>query len=608
MTEEKNTTPLHGSNVVREQIPAACKWQVSDIYASENDWQAACEEYKSKLPQLQAMQGKLNTAAAVCAALKLQEELAKLLDKIYAYARLQQDADNTDQKLQALAGEAEGMAAAFSNANAFVEPEMLALGKEKLLQMLDEEPALAEYRFYIENMVRLSDHVLSADKEAVFAQSHLATGTAAAAFRALVSADMQFPEITDGQGNKTSVSEGCYLLNMTSPDSVLRKNSFTGLMNTYHQYRNTLAATLTGSARTGYFYATVHNYKDTLEAALAEDNIPSSLYDGLIDTVHDNFAPLHEYIQLKKDVLGVDEFHYYDMYMPISTAGDSFACSFPEACAKVEEALAPLGKEYLTTLHKGMTEGWIDVYENKGKRSGAYSWGVYGVHPFVLLNYQPRYNSISTIAHEMGHAMHSYFSSQAQSYVNSEYTIFCAEVASTTNENLLLEHTLKHATAEQKIYLLNQFLEAVRTTVYRQVQFAEFERYIHGEITAGRSLQAEKLEAYWLQSNRDYYGPALTVDKELASEWSRIPHFYTPFYVYKYATGYSAATAFASAILSGEAGAVGKYLGFLHAGGSDYSLNILKNAGVDLNTPQPVTVTLQKFAAKLKELKALLGK
>lgn len=446
MTEEKNTTPLHGSNVAREQIPTACKWHISDIYAGENDWQAACEEYKSKLPQLQAMQGQLNTAAAVCAALKLQEELAKLLDKIYAYARLQQDADNTDQKLQALAGEAEGMAAAFSNANAFVEPEMLALGKEKLLQMLDEEPALAEYRFYIENMVRLSDHVLSADKEAVFAQSHLATGTAAAAFRALVSADMQFPEITDGQGNKANVSEGCYLLNMTSPDRVLRKNSFTGLMNTYHQYRNTLAATLTGSARTGYFYATVHNYKDTLEAALAEDNIPSSLYDGLIDTVHDNFAPLHEYIQLKKDVLGVDEFHYYDMYMPISTAGDGFACSFPEACAKVEEALAPLGKEYLTALHKGMTEGWIDVYENKGKRSGAYSWGVYGVHPFVLLNYQARYNSISTIAHEMGHAMHSYFSSQAQSYVNSEYTIFCAEVASTTNENLLLEHTLKHAT------------------------------------------------------------------------------------------------------------------------------------------------------------------
>ncbi len=600
--------PEHGSSVERSAIPAACKWHVQDIYADEAAWRAACDEYKAKLPQLKAMQGTLLTGSAVLAALRLQDALAQLLDKIYAYARLQQDADNTDQHLQALSGEAEGLAASFSNANSFIEPEMLGLGREALEAMLQEEAGLDEYRFYIQNLLRQSAHILSAEKEAVFAQSHLATGTAAAAFRALVSADMQFPEIVDGNGNKASISEGNYILNMTSPDRELRKNSFRTLMGTYHKYRNTLATTLTGSARTAYFFANVHNYKDTLEAALSEDNIPTSLYDGLIQTVHDNFAPLHEYIQLKKDVLGVSEFHPYDLYMPLSQAGDSFACSFPEACARVEQALAPLGEEYVSTLHKGLTEGWIDVYENKGKRSGAYSWGVYGVHPFVLLNYQQRYNSISTIAHEMGHAMHSYFSSRAQTYINSEYTIFCAEVASTTNESLLLEYTLQHATDEQKIYLLNQFLEAVRTTVYRQVQFAEFEKYIHGEITAGRSLQAEKLEAWWLQSNRDYYGPALTVDEELASEWSRIPHFYTPFYVYKYATGYSAATAFASAILSGGEGAVQKYLGFLHAGGSDYSLNILKNAGVDLNTPQPVTVTLQKFAAKLAELKALLGK
>lgn len=600
--------PEHGSSVERSAIPAACKWHVQDIYADEAAWRAACDEYKAKLPQLKAMQGTLVTGSAVLAALRLQDALAQLLDKIYAYARLQQDADNTDQHLQALSGEAEGLAASFSNANSFIEPEMLGLGREALEAMLQEEAGLDEYRFYIQNLLRQSAHILSAEKEAVFAQSHLATGTAAAAFRALVSADMQFPEIVDGNGNKASVSEGNYILNMTSPDRELRKNSFRTLMGTYHKYRNTLATTLTGSARTAYFFANVHNYKDTLEAALSEDNIPTSLYDGLIQTVHDNFAPLHEYIQLKKDVLGVSEFHPYDLYMPLSQAGDSFACSFPEACARVEQALAPLGEEYVSTLHKGLTEGWIDVYENKGKRSGAYSWGVYGVHPFVLLNYQQRYNSISTIAHEMGHAMHSYFSSRAQTYINSEYTIFCAEVASTTNESLLLEYTLQHATDEQKIYLLNQFLEAVRTTVYRQVQFAEFEKYIHGEITAGRSLQAEKLEDWWLQSNKDYYGSALTVDEELASEWSRIPHFYTPFYVYKYATGYSAATAFASAILSGGEGAVQKYLGFLHAGGSDYSLNILKNAGVDLNTPQPVTVTLQKFAAKLAELKALLGK
>ena len=608
MSEMQIEIPAHGASVARAQIPASCKWHVQDIYADEAAWQAACEEYKALLPKLAALKGELTTADKLLAALRLQDELAKLLDKLYAYARLQQDADNTDQHLQALSGQAEAMAAQFSSTLSFVEPEILALGKEKVEAMLAEKPELGEYRFYIENMLRLAEHVLSADKEAIAAQSRLATGTAASAFRALVSADMEFPQITDGEGRPAAVSEGNYLLNMTSPDRELRKNSFRGLMGTYHRFRNTLATTLTGSARTAYFYASVHNYKDTLEAALAEDNIPTSLYDGLIQTVHDNFAPLHEYIQLKKDVLGFDEFHPYDLYMPLSTAGDSFACTFPEACAKVEEALAPLGKEYIAALHKGLTEGWIDVYENKGKRSGAYSWGVYGVHPFVLLNYQQRYNSISTIAHEMGHALHSYFSSQAQTYINSEYTIFCAEVASTTNENMLLEYTLQHATDEQKIYLLNQYLEAVRTTVYRQVQFAEFEKYIHGEITAGRSLQAEKLEQYWMQSNKDYYGSALTVDEELGSEWSRIPHFYTPFYVYKYATGYSAATAFASAILSGKEGAVEKYLGFLHAGGSDYSLNILKNAGVDLNTPQPVTVTLQRFAEKLKELKALLGK
>lgn len=606
---EKNTTPLHGSNVNRSDIPNTYKWHVNDIYADEAAWSEACTAFKKQLPTLKAMHGTLINAANLAKALKLQDELSQMLEKIYAYARLQQDADNTDQHLQALAGEAEGLAAAFSSANAFLEPEMLALGNEKVETMLQSDPALAEYKFYITNLLRISSHILSADKEALFAESRLALSSSATSFRSLVSADMKFPAIVDGEGKETSVSEGNYLLNMTSADRTLRKNSFCGLMGTYHQYRNTLASTLTGNARAAYFNAKAHNYTDTLEAALNEDNIPTSLYEGLIQTVHDNFAPLHEYMQLKKDVLGYDELHPYDIYMPLAkNAADSFACTFPEACARVEAALAPLGEEYVKTLHKGLTEGWIDTYENKGKRSGAYSWGVYGVHPFVLLNYQPRYNSISTIAHEMGHALHSYYSSQSQTYINADYTIFCAEVASTTNENLLLEHTLKQATDEQKIYLLNQFLEAVRTTVYRQVQFAEFEKFIHSEITAGRSLQAEKLENYWLEINRQYYGPALTVDEELASEWSRIPHFYTPFYVYKYATGYSAATAFSSAILSEGQEAVDKYLGFLHAGGSDYSLNILKNAGVDLTTPQPVTVTLQKFANKLQELKALLGK
>lgn len=599
-------TPAHGSSVNRADIPNNFKWQVDDIYPYEADWKKACIAFKERIPQIKELKGKLNTAAQLYKALKLQDEMIVEIDKIYAYARLQQDADSTDQYFQTLSGEAEALSAEFSSSNSFIEPEMMALGEATLQRFFKEEPALEEFRFYIENFMRLSQHILSAEKEELYSQGHLALCSSANIFNSLTNADMKFPEIVDGQGNPTTVSNGNYMFNLASHDRELRKNSFLALHGTYKNYRNTLASTLTGSARTAFYYATSHNYPDTITSSLAEDNIPVSLYDGLIKTVEDNLSPLHEYIQFKKEVLGYKELHQYDLYVSLNNADSSFACSFPEACAKVEAALEPLGKEYLEILHRGFTEGWIDVYENKGKRPGAYSWGVYGVHPFVLLNYQERYFSISTIAHELGHSLHSYFSSQNQTHVNSEYTIFCAEVASTTNENLLLEYTLQHANKDQKIFLLTQFLEQVRTTVYRQVQFAEFEKFIHSEITAGRALQAEKLESYWLDSNARYYGPALTLDPELGSEWSRIPHFYTPFYVYKYATGYSAATAFASAILNKEPQAVEKYLGFLKSGGSDYSLNLLKQAGVDLNTPKPVTVTLNKFAEKLKELKSLL--
>lgn len=602
------TIPEHGSNIARSKIPAACKWHVHDIYADDTAWRTACAELREQLPVIQKLKGLLNDKKILVAALTLRDKASQSIEKVYAYARLQQDADNTDQNFQSLTGEAESLLAAYNNAISFIEPEILSLGKELLATMLADEPALQKYAFYLENLTRLSDHILSAAEEELLSQSRLSTSSAAASFRALVSADMQFPAAKDGKGNDVAVSEGAYLLNMTSSDRELRKNTFRSLMNTYHQYRNTLATTLTGNCRSSHFYACAHKFPDTMSASLAEDNIPTALYDGLIDVVNNNLEALHEYMQLKKEVLGYNELHAYDIYVSLSTAGESLACNFHEACEKVSAALAPLGEQYNAVLQKGFNEGWIDIYENKGKRSGAYSWGVYGVHPFVLLNYQKRYNSISTLAHEMGHAIHSYFSSHSQEYVNSDYTIFCAEVASTTNEILLLEHTLQQASPEQKVFLLNQFLEAVRTTVYRQVQFAEFEKYIHSEITAGRSLQAENLENYWLEINKRYYGDALTVDSELASEWSRIPHFYTPFYVYKYATGYSAATAFATAILNKEPQAVEKYLGFLQAGGSDYSLNILKKAGVDLNTPQPVTVTLEKFAEKLAELKALLKK
>ena len=621
--------PTYGSNVERKDIPAAFQWNIHDIYATQEEWEKACAVLNELIPELEAYKGKLNKPAVLLQALQMRDRLAKETDKIYAYARLQQDADNGDANAQSLSGKAEGILASYYNAVSFIDSEVTSLPKEQIEQ-LQNSPLFSDYDFYLKDLERMREHVLPAEQEAILAQSQLATGTGAAAFRALVSADMEFPAVKDGNGKDNIVSEGCYMLNMASGDRVLRKNSFAGLMNTYHRYRNTLAATLTGACRSRYFYARVRGYNNTMEASLAEENIPVSLYDGLIQTVHDNLKPLHEYIALKKETLGYDELHPYDLYVPLSQEGENcFAFTFGEACETVKNALQPLGRTYTETLQKGMTEGWIDIYENKGKRSGAYSWGVYGVHPYVLLNFQPRYNSISTLAHELGHSLHSYFSNRAQPYAKSDYSIFCAEVASTTNENLLLEYLLANADKTQKVFLLNQFLEAVRTTVYRQVQFAEFEKFIHDKITAGEALQAETLEQYWLESNRTYYGPALAIDRELGSEWSRIPHFYTPFYVYKYATGYSAATAFSEAILNetenrklpdtradGETKnmtntmqpgpAVEKYLAFLHAGGSDYSLNILKKAGVDLNTPQPVKVTLEKFAGKLNELQKLL--
>ena len=422
-------------------------------------------------------------------------------------------------------------------------------------------------------------------------------------------ADLAFPNALNEKGEEIPVSEGSYLLGMTSSDRTLRKNTFENLMGTYHNFRNTLATSLAGKAQSAKFFATIHNYPDTISASLDDDNIPLSLYDGLINTVEKNLPSLHSYMELKKEALNVEKLHPYDMYVPLSKMGsDGFTFTFEEAKSAVQEALKPLGEDYGKALQEGLENGWIDIYENKGKRSGAYSWGVYGVHPYVMLNFQPRYNSVSTLAHEMGHALHSYFSSKTQPFTTADYTIFCAEVASTTNEILLLDYMLEKATKEQKIYLLNQYLEAVRTTVYRQTQFAEFEKNIHEEINKGTCLTADMLENLWHKLNVKYYGDALTVDPLLDSEWPRIPHFYTPFYVYKYATGYSAATAFAQSIIDKKPKAVEKYLGFLQAGGSDYSLNILKNAGVDLTSPAPVQVTLDKFKAKLEELKSLLSK
>jgi len=595
------------SALARNKVPTTYKWRIMDIFPDDKAWETACSNTLQALQEVLAYKGKLKTKEDILKCLRLVDKISMALEKIYPYAKLQKDADGTDNKAQELTGKAEVLLSNCNNAFAFAEPELLALDPD-LLKALTTDPDFADYHQYLNDLLRKRDHILSIPEETILAQSALATSAPMEIFHTLVGADLTFPAAKDDRGEDRSVSEGSYLLNMTSTDRTLRANTFTNLMGVYKQYRNTLAATLNAQARSSFFYAQAHKYADTRAAALDEDNIATSVYDELLSTVEKNLPALHEYMALKKSALHLAELHPYDIYLPLTPqGGETFHFTFEEAKATVLEAIKPLGKTYCHDFKEGLENGWIDIYENKGKRSGAYSWGVYGVHPYVLLNYQPRYNGVTTLAHEMGHSMHSFYSSQTQPFPTAEYTIFCAEVASTTNEVLLLEHMLKSANKEQKIFLLNQFLEAVRTTVYRQTQFAELEKIFHNEITEGRALTADYMEKLWHRLNEKYYGSALTVDTLLDSEWSRIPHFYTPFYVYKYATGYSCATAFADSILSGDKAKVDKYLGFLQAGGSDYSLNILKNAGVDLTTPQPVQITLDKFAEKLKELKELLN-
>lgn len=600
--------PKHGNSVKRTEIPKKYKWQINDIFESRETWEKTCQSLKIDLEKLSKYKNTLKNAISILECLTLLTEVSEKAEKIYAFARLQKDTDNLNQEYLEISGKAEVILTEFSNAISFIEPELVNLD-EKEFKVLLNSTELKEFKHYLENILRLSYHVLSKKEEELLANSSLATGSSSNIFRTLTSADMSFQDALDSKGNKHPVSEGSYLLNMTSPDRELRKNTFHNLMTSYGTYRNTLAATLSGNCRSSNFNATSHKFNNTFEQSLASDNIPTSLYDNLLKTVHKNLTPLHNYISFKKEFLGYQNFCPYDLYLPLSVkSADSFSYTFDEACNIVLTALEPLGADYINDLKKGLDSGWIDIYENKGKRSGAYSWGLYNVHPFVLLNYQPRYNSISTLAHEMGHALHSYYSSKSNNYINADYTIFCAEVASTTNEILLLEHMLKSANKEQKIYLINQYLESVRTTVYRQVQFAEFEKIIHSEIALGKTLTADYLENIWYELNKTYYGSDLTITPELKSEWSRIPHFYTPFYVYKYATGYSAATTFATSILNKETNALEKYLHFLNSGATDYSLNILKTAGADLNTPLPIETTLLKFSEKFEQLKILLNK
>ena len=593
----------------RKDIPAQHQWHLGDIYANEADWQADFDKLRADLPHISQFKGKLSASPKnLLDCLKLRNQVGIVSGKLFGYARMHRDENTAEAKYQALTGKTESLLSEAGTATAFIEPEILAMPDEKLAAFRQQEPGLKEYSFYFDNLARQKKHVLSPAEEEILSRSTEATNVPENIFNMLAHADLRFPDVTDGNGNKVQLSEGRYRTYIMSPVRSVREESFKTLFGTYNQFRNTFAATLNGNVKKNIFYAKTRKYNSVLESSLEGDNVPLAVYDNLISTIHDNLGPLHRYVALKKKALGLSDIHMYDLYTPM-VPDIQLTYQYEEGLKLIKSALTPLGPEYAGILDKGLNSGWVDVYENKGKQTGAYSWGIYSVHPFVLLNFHDRYDDVSTVAHEMGHAIHSYYSHSSQPYTTSGYATFTAEVASTTNEVLLIDYMLKNTTdKQQKLYLLNQYLESIRATVYRQTLFAEFEKMLYEKAEQGETLTADLLDSMWHDLNVKYYGPDMVVDKEIDVEWARIPHFYWDFYVYQYVTGYSAATALAEQVQREGQPAQDRYIGFLKSGGSDYPIAILKRAGVDMSSPKPIEVTLQKFSALLDELEKITNK
>lgn len=590
----------------RQEIPDNYKWRLEDIYASDVHWEQDFQRAQMMTGEIGNYRGMLGQSAQVLLeALRLQERLQELDEKVYAYARMRRDEDNAKPTYQALTDRAESLDTRVQMALSFIVPEILALSEETLERFRQGEPGLALYRFALDELLRQKDHTLSAAEEQIIAQVGEIIQAPANIFGMLNNADITFPPIRDEEGKEVVVSHGRYLQYMESGDRRVRREAFTSLYSSYRKMKNTLSATLSSSVKRDVFYARVRKYPSALQASLFTDNIPPEVYVNLIQTVRSNLDSMHRYVALRKKLLGLDELHMYDLYTPM-VQDVRWEIPYPKAVELVREGLAPLGGAYSEIMARGFASGWVDVYENKAKTSGAYSWGPYGVHPYILMNYQDNLDNAFTLAHEMGHAMHSYYSYQEQPYVYAHYKIFTAEVASTVNESLLMDHLLKTVTdRDKKLYLLNHYLEQFRGTVLRQTMFAEFEKLIHEHFEAGEALTPEYLSSLYHQLNVDYHGPEMVVDEDVDLEWARIPHFYTAFYVYKYATGFSAATAITSRILEEGEPAVSRYLAFLKRGGSDFPLSLLKSAGVDMATPHPVQEGLNLFARLLDQMEAL---
>lgn len=591
----------------RSEIAEADKWALEDLFLTDADWKAAVKQLEEQLAQLKGYAGKVSASAdALYAYLTLADETENLFEKVLVYSNEKMHEDMGNSTYQGYAAQAQAAATRLSAAEAFFEPELLAMEESRLQGFLKEDPKLEKYRLLIDRIWRRKEHTLSAAGEEILAKTYEMATAPDDIFSMFNDADAKFGTIRDENGKEVELTHGRFGGFMESSDRRVRKEAFEALYQTYDQFKNTLAATYSANVKKAKFYADVRKYPSALAAALAPGNIPTEVYDNLIETVHCFLPAMYRYVALRKRALGVEELHMYDVYVPL-VADQTKKIPFAEAKEIVKRGLAPMGEEYVSHLEEGFDHRWIDVYENRGKRSGAYSWGAYGTHPYVLLNYQGKLDDVFTLAHEMGHALHSWYSNANQPYVYSGYLIFVAEVASTCNESLLMQYLLKESKdKKEKAYLLNHFIDQFKGTLFRQTMFAEFEKITHEMYAKGESLTAERLCAVYMDLNRKYFGEEMVSDPQIALEWARIPHFYTEFYVYQYATGFSCAIALSKRILEmGEAG-VADYMKFLKGGCSKDPIELLKMAGVDISTPKPVEDALQLFEELVSELEELL--
>ena len=591
----------------RNEVPEELTWDLSDIYKDTAAWEADAKKAMDLADALAAMEGRAaKDAASLLGAMDLYAECMERTYSVYSYAMMKNDEDTRESAGQELVFRAQSLNTKVSEKISFLEPEILSLPEETLSSYFEKEPGLSAYRVAIRDMVRLKDHSLSREAERLLASAGEMARVSVNTFGMLTDADMKFPSVIR-DGEEIRVTNGRFVPLQMSPDRDLRREVFEKFYGTYRQFGNTLASLYDGQIRQQIFFARARKYPSTFEAAVAGVDVSPAVCDNLIESVHRGLDKMYRYVRLRKKMLGVDELHMYDVYTPI-VKDFEMKVSYEEAKDISLKALAPLGEEYLAVVRRAYEDRWIDVMENEGKRSGAYSGGVYRAHPYMLLNYNGTLNDVFILVHEMGHSLHTWLSSRNQSFLNADYKIFVAEVASTTNELLLLRYLLERASSrEEKAFLINHLLDSFKGTLYRQTMFEEFERKTNLMAEAGQPLTAAVLSDTYMELNRLYFGPDMVSDDLIAWEWSRIPHFYYNFYVYQYATSFAAAAAISRRILAGEEGAVENYLKFLSAGCTKDPISLLKTAGVDLSTGKVVDEALEIFEDAIRQMEELFA-